>query len=59
MGNDVNHENLVLASASSDCSVKLWRIRRSSSSPHYRFRPPTDLLSELEHDSSVTSLDFH
>ncbi|XP_046634671.1 protein FAN-like [Daphnia pulicaria] len=59
IGNDENEGDLVLASASSDCSVKLWRVRRANSASHFRFRPPTDLIVELEHDSSVISLDFH
>ena len=59
IGDGMNEENFVLASASSDDCVKLWRVRRVGSSPHFRFRPPTDLIAELEHDSSVASLDFH
>jgi WD40 repeat protein len=59
IGNDENEGNFILASASADCSVKLWRVRRTNSSSHFRFRPPTDLVAELEHDSSVVSLDFH
>lgn len=57
IGKDEEEENVILASASADCTVKLWRIRRACSS--FRFRPTTDLIAELEHDSSVVSLDFH
>ncbi|KAI9565432.1 hypothetical protein GHT06_009224 [Daphnia sinensis] len=56
---DEKDGNVILASASSDCSVKLWRVHRTCSSSHFRFRPTTDLIAELEHDSSVVSLDFH
>lgn len=59
IGKDEKDGNVILASASSDCSVKLWRIHRTCSSSHFRFRPTTDLIAELEHDSSVVSLDFH
>lgn len=49
---------IILASASADCSVKLWVARPGGNANNFRFRPPTDLLTELEHDSSVVSLDF-
>jgi hypothetical protein len=41
--------------------VKLWRLRqvgRDSAHPDYRFRSPSDLLNELEHNSAVLCLDF-
>ena len=57
-----NGSNLILASASSDCSIKLWRLRqvgKDNLSPDFRFRPSTDLLAELELNSPVISLDFN
>ena len=59
IGRDGNQ--LILASGSSDCSVKLWRLRqvgKDSAHPDYRFRSPSDLLNELEHNSAVLCLDF-
>jgi WD40 repeat protein len=59
IGRDGNQ--LILASGSSDCSVKLWRLRqvgKDSAHPDYRFRSPSDLINELEHNSAVLCLDF-
>lgn len=51
--------NIILASGSSDSFVKLWRLRQDANSSSYRFRPTSDLLTELEHNSSVFSLNFN
>ncbi len=52
-------EELLLASASADSTIKIWRIRRGGSHNNYRFRPPEDLIVELEHEAPVISLDFN
>lgn len=48
----------IIASASSDSTVKLWRVRQSDTPPHFRFRPTTDLIAELDHEFPVTCLEF-
>lgn len=52
-------EEFLLASASADSTIKIWRIRRGGSHNNYRFRPPEDLIAELEHEAPVVSLDFN